>query len=180
MQSGTGEPGTGGSHSSSRIIRFVDAFATVCKYLTGLFLVAIVVINGCNVFMRYVMSWAISWAEEGMVFLMLATVFIGAIPVTWDRAHIRIDAFVASLGGRARLVFEWIAVLVTAVVLWTVGWLSYGVVQKLRGFDQRSDALDLPVWIPQATVPFALLLIPLVMALALMRGTGGPHDKIEG
>jgi C4-dicarboxylate transporter DctQ subunit len=154
----------------SGLIKAFGAFANLCKYVTGLMLVAIVLINGANVFMRYVLSAALSWAEEAMVFLMLATVFIGAIPVTWERAHIRIDAFVASLSGRTRTIFESLAVMLSAIVLLTIGWISLGVVQKLHGFDQRSDALDLPVWIPQVTVPFGLLLIPLFMALALWRG----------
>ncbi len=170
MQSETDRPRSG-------IIRAFDALATVCKYITGILLVAIVAINGANVFMRYVLSAAISWAEEAMVFLMLASVFFGAIPVTWEKAHIRIDAFVASLEGRTRWLFECLAVLLTAAVLLPVGWISLGVVQKLRGFDQRSDALDMPVWLPQSTVPFALLLIPIVMALALTRGVRGPHEK---
>lgn len=165
--------------AASGLTGAIDRIATVCKYLSGAMLVAIVAINGANVFMRYVLSAAISWAEEAMVFLMLASVFVGAIPVTWDKAHIRIDAFVVSLRGRVRYAFEVLAILLAAAVLLPVGWISWGVVQKLHGFDQRSDALDLPVWIPQLTVPLALLAIPLFMALALLRGVGGPHDKLE-
>ncbi len=164
---------------ASILVRVMGGIATFCTYLCGTLLVCIVIINGINVFSRYVMRAGISWAEESMVFLMIASVFIGAIPVTWERAHIRIDAFVASLKGRARFAIEALAVLITAAVLFPVGWLSYGVVTKLFRFDQRSDALDLPVWIPQATVPLALILIPIVMALALTRGVGGPHDNIK-
>ena len=163
----------------SGLARFMGAISMFCTYLCGCLLVCIVIINAINVFSRYVLRSGISWAEESMVFLMIASVFIGAIPVTWERAHIRIDALVASLRGNARLAVEGFAVLITAAVLFPVGWLSYGVVGKLLRFDQRSDALDLPVWIPQATVPFALLLIPIVMALALTRGVGGPHDNIK-
>lgn len=173
------QPDQGGSGEGSAVIRAFDAFSTFCKYLSGAMLVAIVVINGTNVFMRYVLSAALSWAEESMVFLMLASVFVGAIPVTWEKAHIRIDAFVASLPGRTRLAFEWLGVLIVAAILLPIGWTSLTVVRRLLGFDQRSDALDLPVWIPQSALPFALLLIPFVMALALTRGVGGPHDKIE-
>jgi TRAP-type C4-dicarboxylate transport system permease small subunit len=49
-----------------------------------------------------------------------------------------------------------------------IGWVSLGVVRKLHAFDQRSDALDLPVWIPQMTIPFALLGIPVVMVIVLL------------
>lgn len=170
---------TAGGGGISAIGRAMDVVARLCTYIAGILLVCIVVINGCNVFMRYVMHSGISWAEESMVFLMIASVFIGAIPITWEKAHIRIDAFVASLHGKVRLAVEALAVLVAAAVLMPVGWLSIGVVAKLFRFDQRSDALDLPVWIPQATVPFALFLIPLVMALALTRGVAGPHEDIS-
>ena len=55
-----------------------------------------VVINGVNVFCRYVLFWALSWAEESMVFLMIIGVFVGAITVTWESLHIRIDAFLSA------------------------------------------------------------------------------------
>lgn len=166
--------------SPSMLVRVMGAVSTICIWICGAMLVAIVVINGWNVFSRYVLFWALSWAEEAMIYLMIASVFIGAIPVTWERAHIRIDAFVASLKGKTRMVVESIAVLITAAVLLPVGWLSYTVVIKLINFDQRSDALHMPVWIPQVTLPIALFLIPVVMALALTRGVGGPHDNNDG
>jgi TRAP-type C4-dicarboxylate transport system permease small subunit len=159
--------------------RFMGAVSAVCMYVAGAMLVGIVVINGWNVFSRYVLYSALSWAEEAMVFLMLGSVCIGAIPVTWDRAHIRIDAFVQSLPPGPRKAVEWLAVALTAAILLPVGWLSYSVVVKLMNFDQRSDALHLPVWIPQSALPIALLLIPIVMALALWRGGPGPHDELN-
>ncbi len=149
--------------------RAMNAFSRVCLLLSGLSLVLIVIINGANVFSRYVLFWALSWAEEAMVFLMIFGVFVGAISVTWDRMHIRIDAIIALLGDRLRTAAEWIAIAITAAVLLPIGWVSWGVVKKLYEFEQTSDALHLPVWIPQITIPFALLLIPIVMVLAMLR-----------
>ncbi len=153
--------------------------ARVCLIIGGVMLVAIVCINGWNVFSRYVLFSALSWAEEAMVYLMIASVFIGSIAVTWDRSHISIDALVMKLGPRARSWFEWLAVAIAAAVLWPFCWLSWGVVQKLRMFEQTSDALHMPVWIPQVTVPLALGLMPIVMALALVRRDRRPPGTIE-
>src|SRR5688572_15015154 len=68
--------------------------ARICMALSGIMLVAIVVINAANVFARYVLFSALSWAEECMVLLMIGSVFLGAISVTWEQAHIRIDALI--------------------------------------------------------------------------------------
>lgn len=164
----------------SVLVRVMNVVSRICLYLAGVALTLIVLINGVNVFCRYVLFWALSWAEEGMVFLMITGVFLGAITVTWERIHIRIDALLVMLKGRWRLVAEWLTILITACVLFPIGWFSWVVVTKLYDFDQRSDALNLPVWIPQSTEPFALLVIPVVMALALIsRGVDeqSHHDE---
>lgn len=149
--------------------RAMSAFSHICLLLSGLSLVLIVIINGINVFSRYVLFWALSWAEEAMIFLMIFGVFVGVISVTWDRMHIRIDAIIGLLSPRLRVAAEWLAIAITAAVLLPIGWISWGVVRKLYEFEQTSDALHLPVWIPQVTIPFALLVIPLVMVLAMLR-----------
>lgn len=163
----------------SVLARAMNAISRLCLFLSGVALTLIVIINGINVFCRYVLYTALSWAEEGMVFLMIVAVFVGAITVTWERIHIRIDAFVNMLGGGLRAFAEWLAVLITAAVLLPIGWVSWGVVKKLYEFDQRSDALHLPVWIPQVTIPFALLVIPVVMALVLLCRGAEDHKRID-
>lgn len=168
MLPGSPEPPGAGTSVPARIM---GAVSKSCLYLSGLALVLIVLINGTNVFCRYVLFWALSWAEEAMVFLMINAVFLGAVTVTWEHAHIRIDALVQYLGRGARAFAEWLAVAVSAAVLLPVGYASYRVVTKLFEFDQRSDALHLPVWIPQAIIPITLLLIPFLMAFALFRST---------
>jgi TRAP-type C4-dicarboxylate transport system permease small subunit len=54
--------------------------------------------------------------------------------------------------------------LVLVAILIPVTMASYQVVKQLFQFDQRSDAMHLPMWIPQGIVPAALLLI-IVMSL---------------
>jgi len=159
-----------------------NSLARICMVLSGIMLVAIVGINAVNVFARYVLFSALSWAEEAMVFLMICSVFVGAIAVTWEQAHIRIDALIHALSPRWRIVLEVTGLLITSAVLIPVGLYSLEVVGMLQSFDQRSEALHFPVWIPQATLPLTLLAVPLLMAMALVRNRGRgskPHGGLD-
>jgi TRAP-type C4-dicarboxylate transport system permease small subunit len=57
------------------------------------------------------------------------------------------------------------------IAILVLGLISYGsleIVSTLYGFDQRSDALELPVWIPQSflTAGFALMAVMLILRFA--------------
>jgi TRAP-type C4-dicarboxylate transport system permease small subunit len=64
-----------------------------------------------------------------------------------------------------------------------VVYASFNVVNLLFEFDQRSDALHLPMWIAQSVVPIALLLIvamSLFRILIQMTGTGSDVEDSRG
>jgi len=133
-------------------------------WVAAVALLAIVALNGVNIVMRYFFFSAFSWAEEAMLFLMILGVYAGAISVAWHQAHIRIDAFLNFAPPTYRRALDIAGTLVLAAILTPVMLASYRVTGMLFEIEQRSDALDLPVWIPQSIVPVALLLI-IVMSL---------------
>jgi C4-dicarboxylate transporter, DctQ subunit len=92
-------------------------------------------------------------------------VYVGAVSVAWQQAHIRIDAVIDFAPPARRKVLQIISTLVLTAVLLPVVFASFRVVSLLFEFDQRSDALNLPMWMAQSVVPIALLLI-VVMSLA--------------
>jgi TRAP-type C4-dicarboxylate transport system permease small subunit len=105
------------------------------------------------------------------------------VSVAWQQAHIRIDAVLdfAPLGRRK--ILEIISTLVLAAVLLPVVYASFNVVTLLFEFDQRSDALHLPMWIAQSVVPIALLLIvamSLFRILIQMTATGSDVEDSRG
>jgi TRAP-type C4-dicarboxylate transport system permease small subunit len=138
--------------------------AFVGLWIAAAALLTIVVLNGLNIVLRYFFFAALPWAEEAMMFLMILGVYAGAVSVAWHQAHIRIDAFLnmAPLGYRRAL--DIASTVVMAAILIPVLLASHRVVSMLFDFDQRSDALHLPIWMPQAVIPGAMLLI-VVMSL---------------
>jgi C4-dicarboxylate transporter DctQ subunit len=146
-------------------------------------LLAIVVLNAVNIVLRYFFKTPLSWAEEAMLYLMIFGVYVGAVSVAWQQAHIRIDAVLDFAPPGRRKILEIISTLVLAAVLLPVVYASFNVVNLLFEFDQRSDALHLPMWIAQSVVPIALLLIvamSLFRILIQMTGTGSDLEDSRG
>jgi len=152
------------------IDRLGERLTQFCLAVAGASLLAIVAINGGNVFARYVLLAPFPWAEELMLFLMILAVFAGAIAVTWRNLHVRIDTFIerASPGLRQAALITGTLVSIAAIVTVTVA--SFRVVMLLYELDQHSDALGAPSWIPQSFVPIGLGTIALLMAIKLVRG----------
>jgi C4-dicarboxylate transporter DctQ subunit len=140
-------------------------------------LLAIVALNAVNIILRYFFRSPLSWAEEAMLYLMILGVYVGAISVAWQQAHIRIDAILDFAPPTRRKVLEVISTGVLAAVLIPVVFASFRVVGLLFDFDQRSDALNLPIWIAQSVVPISLLLIIVMSFLRLFVQLVGADSK---
>ena len=150
-----------------------DLLTQFCLAIAGGALICIVVVNGANVTARYLFGSPFSWAEELMLFLMILSVFSGAIAVAWRNLHIRIDTFIDLVSPPARRAALAIGALVSIAVILTIVYASANIVSLLYQLDQRSDALDLPSWIPQSFLTIGLTVIALLIAvrtvIALLR-----------
>lgn len=147
--------------------RIGDGLANACLAVAGLALLIIVVINGANVAARYLFGSPFSWAEELMLFLMILSVFAGAIAVTWRNLHIRIDTFLDRMPPAMHRIALAIGSLISIGVICVITWHSGHIVSLLRMLDQRSDALQTPSWIPQSFVTVGLGTIALIVAVKL-------------
>lgn len=143
-----------------------DGIAAIGLWVAALALLIIVGINAYNIVLRYFFLSALSWAEEAMDYLMVLSVYAAAVSVAWRQAHIRIDAFLNLAPVRYRRAMNAASTLVLVAILIPVAIASFTVVKQLFLFGQVSDAMKLPMWIPQGIVPAALFLI---IAMALLR-----------
>ena len=147
--------------------RLGDAVAGIGIALAALALVGIVVINGVNVVARYAFGSPFSWAEELMSFLMILGVFTGGIAITWRNQHVRIGTLVERMPPAAQGFAETLAVIACIVILAIITFASFNLVSLLQSFDQRSDALQAPMWIPQSFVTIGLGVMAVLMAVRL-------------
>jgi TRAP-type C4-dicarboxylate transport system permease small subunit len=73
---------------------------------------------------------------------------------------------------------EVIADLATIAVSVILIWLAWPVITMLAEYDQRSEAADIPLVIPQALVPIGLGLMALLVAARLILGRKSVPDPI--
>jgi TRAP-type C4-dicarboxylate transport system permease small subunit len=148
--------------------RIGNLVAVYCGRVGAVALAIIVAINGANVVGRYCFGQPLPWAEELMLYLMIFVVFIGAAIATWRGAHIGIDALVTRLPPGLQIAAHVAMSLLAIAILLTIANAGYTTVSMLYAFDQRSDALEWPMWIPQSFVVLGLVLSAALIALRLL------------
>src|ERR1043165_3481538 len=102
-------------------------------------------INLANIVGRYLFSEPLVWAEEILNYLMVWSVFLGAVLVTWEGRHIKMDLLSARIRPPASLALNVITVIVFAAVCVFMIVQSWTVTNMARMIDQRSVAAEMPM-----------------------------------
>jgi TRAP-type transport system small permease protein len=118
-----------------------------------------VALNLANVIGRYALHAPIEGAEEVMLFFMVGTVFIGASIVSWEGGHIRMDIVVAMLPAGVQRALGILSDLAMIAVCVIVIWLGFPVIRQLALFNERSQAANVPLAIPESLIPIGLALV---------------------
>jgi len=160
-----------------QLLRGVRALVSVLRVLSGLLLVASVGLNFANVIGRYFFNTSIFWAEEVMLYLMVACVFLGNGVVAWSGRQLRMDVIVAMMPVPAQKVLALVAELTFIVVAVAIVVFAWPVIRDLWLFDQRSQSAELPMVIPQIMIPIGLsIMVFLVVVRLLTGGSRVPSD----
>jgi TRAP-type C4-dicarboxylate transport system permease small subunit len=152
------------------ILRGVRALLATLRVLAGLLLVASVLLNIANVVGRYFFSTSIFWAEEVMLYLMVACVFLGNGIVAWSGRQLRMDVIVRMMPERVEQALALMSELALIAVSVLIAIFAWPVIRNLWEFDQRSQSADVPMVLPQAMVPIGLSIMALLVAIRLLTG----------
>jgi C4-dicarboxylate transporter DctQ subunit len=149
-------------------MKAIRAIASIILALSAISLLIAVALNLANIIGRYVFLSPIASAEEVMLFLFVGTVFLGNSVVGWKGRQIRMDVILHSLPPSWRRFFDLVAdlaVIAVSITIIVVGWPA---IQMLAEFDQRSQAADIPLVLPQALIPIGLGLNALFVGARLV------------
>lgn len=112
----------------------------------GVGLVVLIVVSiTVQVFTRYVFGEPLVWVEELAGYCFLWAVFIGAAAGTKQMRQLRIETFVGRLRPRARAFWRCVAWVVASVVMLTVAWQAWDIMEV----ESRSRTISLPVDLPR-------------------------------
>ena len=150
------------------VLEGVRWLLTLTRAAAGIFLISSVAINFANIIGRYFFSVSIPWAEEIMLFLMVGCVFTGCCAVAWEGRQIRMDVIIAMMPAKVHDLFHLLSDLVLIAAAAAVTAFAWPVITQLAEFDERSQAANFPLVIPQAMVPIGYTLMALLVAVRLL------------
>lgn len=91
----------------SRYRRAMEGLYLACIVLSGVALVVITLIIPLGVFMRYVMSAALSWPEPASVIMMVMFSFLGGAAVYRAKVHVAVEALLNAVSEKNRKIMLW-------------------------------------------------------------------------
>lgn len=151
-----------GSSGLDKVLNF--SIVSVPRFIIGSLILFGIAVNFGNVLGRYLFLSPIIWAEEIMIYIMVWTVFTGAILVTWDGRHLKMDFFTIMLPSPYKQILNFLGLVTFVVVALIVIPQDYKVVIQMFRFDQRSVVAEIPMVIPH----FALLMGFSLMLVAII------------
>jgi TRAP-type C4-dicarboxylate transport system permease small subunit len=143
------------------VVRWVRRAMTVPRAIIGTLILLSIALNFANVIGRYVFFSPIIWAEEAMIFIMIWCVFIGAVPVSWDGRHLRMDLLSSTLGARWQRALNFCATAVFLIICGFIVVQSWGAVSLFARLGQESTVAGIPMVIPHSAllIGFACMLV---------------------
>lgn len=156
-----------------------DAILSGYAKLIGMLRIALAVLLGlsvalnlANVIGRYALHAPIEGAEEVMLFFMVGIVFVGASIVSWEGGHIRMDIIVAMMPESVQRAIGIVSDTAMCAVCVIVIWLGFPVILQLAMFNERSQAANVPLAIPESLIPIGLF---LVIVSTILRRVDSAH-----
>jgi TRAP-type C4-dicarboxylate transport system permease small subunit len=153
--------------------------------LAAILLLAAIAINFGNVVARYLFRASLYWADEAMVFLVIWSIFLAAIAVTYDGSHLTMDLFSTRLAPRWQRALDGAIAAVCILTFAFMAWQAMTVVRTLMRNDQRSIALDIPIAVAHSALLVGFVFSALVVAVRVALGHRivkpmSPDDVISG
>ena len=131
------------------------------RFLIGLLGAMAMLIGLVQVIGRYVAPrYAISWAEEVIVYLIVWCIMLAASQLVRTDAHVRPDLVLRAVSPRLQRWME-VANCVAAIVFCVgLAWYGWSIVATSWQLDERSSSdLQFPMWLYSAAVPTGALLM---------------------
>lgn len=152
------------------LLRKIEWLSVFGGAVSGAIILIVLALTSVGVFMRYVLDQPMRGVDEATGFLVVAVVMFGAAETLRKGDHIQIDLVTNVTRGKTRWLLDLWAhacvVVFSAVFLFTA-WRT--VAFSWAFGDYSTGYLEMPMWIPQATMLPGAALLGLVAILKIVR-----------
>lgn len=157
--------------------RLMAPVIAASRAILGVLILSSIAINFANVIGRYLFFSPIIWAEEVMIFIMVWCVFLGAVPVTWEGRHLRMDLLSTHLGSPWKQILNLISVLGLLIVSAFIALQSVEAVSLFARFGQKSMTAGIPMVVPHLAVLVGFSLMFLAALVRFRRHVAGTFES---
>jgi TRAP-type C4-dicarboxylate transport system permease small subunit len=135
----------------------------ISRLIIGTLILISIAINLANTIGRYVFDAPIYWAEEVMIFMMVWCVFVGAVLVTWDGTHLKMDLFANMLSMKARRIVNALAALLLMAISAIIAFQSWQVTSRMAELGQKSMVAEVPMVFTHSALLVGFIIMFLVV-----------------
>jgi C4-dicarboxylate transporter, DctQ subunit len=131
------------------------------RFLIGLFGLAAMLVGLVQVAGRYIAPrYAISWAEEVIVYLIVWGIMLAASQLVRTDGHVRPDLVLRAVPPGAQRWMEVLNCIAALVFCMGLAWYGWSIVATSWQLDERSSSdLQVPIWLYSAAIPTGALLM---------------------
>jgi C4-dicarboxylate transporter DctQ subunit len=125
------------------------------RFLIGLLGVAAMAVGLVQVVGRYVAPrYAISWAEEVIVYLVVWGIMLAASQLVRTDGHVRPDLVLRAVSPRVQRWMEVANCVIALAFCAGLAWYGYSIVETSWMLDERSSSdVQFPIWLYSAAIP---------------------------
>ncbi len=140
-----------------KVLHWLDDYLE--EFILVIFLLAMVLIMGLQVFCRYVLSMSLSWSEEITRYLFIWSGFLSVSYCSKRCLSIKIEQFVAMFSRRGRAIFKVINHTFEFIFFIYMIPFAYSYMMSAVKSGQVSPACGIPMYYIQAAPLFSFILV---------------------
>jgi TRAP-type C4-dicarboxylate transport system permease small subunit len=154
--------------------QLAQAILKSIRVFVGVLLIASVFLICANAMGRYIFLEPIIWAEEVLGYVLVWTVYLGSVLVTWDGGHLRMDLLSRTMPGPIRTITNGVSV---AGFMAIGGIIIYQSVDAISQFTHESQVAEIPMQWMHIGIPISFVLILSFLLLRLRSYLNDSFDE---
>ena len=153
-----------------KVIAAIEGISQVGGYVSGLFMVLIVLLIVVEIVARTVFNASTMISDEYSAYFFVAVVMSGLAFSMKEGAHIRISIIRSRLSRQGQRILDLVVLLIALVLACFALYYAVLMTYDVWDLEMTADSIsETPIFIPQLVIPVGLLLFILQLASGFLR-----------
>jgi TRAP-type C4-dicarboxylate transport system permease small subunit len=153
-----------------KIANLIDKASQVGAYLSGFFMILIVILILVEIFLRTFFKTSTLIADEYSAYFFVVVVLFGLPYTLKEKGHIRISIITSRLNKKLQLIFDIAAIAIALTLCLFICYHSILMVYDAYSLEMTADSIaETPIYIPQIVIPIGFILFSFQFIAELLK-----------